>query len=66
MAVDMIIRSIFALCAILYIAKFIILFHSAAEKQKDKKGIDGLGCLDMIFSLICATLFIVSLSKMGG
>ncbi len=61
---DIVIRSIFALCAVWYTSMFTNVFRSIVEdKEKERK--DSVCWVDLIYSLICATMLLVGLSKMG-
>lgn len=63
MVKDLIIRSIFALCIVFYTSKFATTFYSMAEDKENRK--DLICWVSLVYNLICATLLLVGLSKMG-
>ena len=64
MAKDLIIRSIFALCIILYTSMFINISCTMKEDEEERK--DPANRINLVYSLICAVMLLVGLSKMGG
>lgn len=64
MVKDLIVRSIFALCIILYTSMFINTFRAMKEDEEERK--DPSNRINLVYSLICAVMLLVGLSKMGS
>lgn len=64
MAKDLIIRSIFALCIIFDTSMFINVSRTMKEDEEERK--DPANRINLVYSLICAVMLLVGLSKMGG